>query len=227
MEGGGVGQLPIDGERELRRRVRRGEPNSGAITTKTMYVMHFVVVGRKCTHVVLSVNPTRAPRPRLPQSAVQPPEHGQDSDSYPLSSTAMPDPTAALYVRLPHPEFEKLDRAAEALATNKKTLVTTLVSHYVDPDSDAGLDRLRAIANQPPPRRVTIDLPNDNIAVGHHAFTPAPLPDVLTPTQAAELLQVSEDEVVALAEAGTLPGRRIGERWRFSRPALITWLAGG
>ena len=52
--------------------------------------------------------------------------------------SAMPDPTAALYVRLPHPEFDKLDRAAEALATNKKTLVTTLVSHYVDPDSDAG-----------------------------------------------------------------------------------------
>ena len=47
----------------------------------------------------------------------------------------MSDPTAALYVRLPHPEFEKLDRAAEALSTNKKALVTTLVSHYVDPDS--------------------------------------------------------------------------------------------
>jgi excisionase family DNA binding protein len=32
--------------------------------------------------------------------------------------------------------------------------------------------------------------------------------------------------VVELAEAGTLPGRRIGEQWRFSRPALIEWLAG-
>ena len=137
----------------------------------------------------------------------------------------MPDPTAALYVRLPHPEFEKLDRAAEALATNKKALVTTLVSHYVDPDSEQGLDRLRAIASTH--RRVTVDLPNDSIAVGHHAFTPAPAPDVLTPAQAAELLQVPEAEVVELAEAGTLPGRRIGEHWRFSRPALIAWLAGG
>jgi excisionase family DNA binding protein len=136
----------------------------------------------------------------------------------------MPDPTAALYVRLPHPEFEKLDRAAEALSTNKKALVTTLVSHYVDPDSDAGLDRLRAIAAAQ--RRVTVDLPGEQMAVGHHAFTPAPLPDVLTPAQAAELLQVSEDEVVGLAEAGTLPGRQIGEQWRFSRPALIAWLAG-
>ena len=136
----------------------------------------------------------------------------------------MSHPTAALYVRLPHREFDKLDRAAEALATNKKALVTNLVSHFVDPDSEAGLDRLRAMANGP--RRVTIDAPGDTFAVGHHAFTPAPPADVLTPAQAAELLQVSEDEVVELAEQGKLPGRRIGERWRFSRPALIAWLAG-
>jgi excisionase family DNA binding protein len=135
----------------------------------------------------------------------------------------MPDPTAALYVRLPHAEFTKLDRAAEALATNKKTIVTSLVSRYVDPDSPTGLDDLRAGLE---PRRVTINLPDESLAIGHHAFTPSPLPDVLTPAQAAELLQVDEAEVVTLAEAGTLPGRRIGEQWRFSRPALIEWLAG-
>ena len=137
----------------------------------------------------------------------------------------MPDPTAALYVRLPHREMEKLDRAASALATNKKALVTTLVSHYVDPDSAAGLDRLRAIAAARP-QRVTVDIPGDTMAVGHHAFTPAPVPDVLTPAQAAELLQVEEGELVELAEAGALPGRKIGDHWRFSRPALIAWLAG-
>jgi excisionase family DNA binding protein len=136
----------------------------------------------------------------------------------------MPDPTAALYVRLPHAEFAKLDRAAEALATNKKALVTALVSHYVDPDSAAGVDRLRNLAASI--KRVTVELPEQGMTVGHHAFTPAPQPEVLTPGQAAELLQVTEDEVVALAGAGTLPGRRIGEHWRFSRPALIAWLAG-
>ena len=101
----------------------------------------------------------------------------------------MPDPTAALYVRLPHPEFEKLHRAAEALATNKKTIVTGLVSRYVDPDSAASLDALRNSLG-PDRRRVTINLPDEGLAVGHHAFTPAPLPDVLTPAQAADLLQV-------------------------------------
>jgi excisionase family DNA binding protein len=135
-----------------------------------------------------------------------------------------PNPTAALYVRLPHHEFEKLDRAAEALSTNKKAIVTSLVSRYVDPDSPAGLDTLRD--GLEPPRRVTINMPDDSLAVGHHAFTPSPLPDVLTPQQAADLLQVTQEEVVELAEAGTLPGRRIGKQWRFSRPALIEWLAG-
>jgi excisionase family DNA binding protein len=137
----------------------------------------------------------------------------------------MPDPTAALYVRLPHAESEKLRRAADALATNKKTIVTTLVSRYVDPDDDERLQALRA-ALHPDPRRITINLPDEGLAVGHHAFTPAPLPDVLTPEQAAELLQVEEEELLALAEAGSVPGRRIGDHWRFSRPALIAWLAG-
>jgi excisionase family DNA binding protein len=152
----------------------------------------------------------------------------------------MPHPTAALYVRLPQQEADKLDRAAEALATNKKALVTTLVSRYVDPDTEEGLDRLRTIAGPArrvtvdapetgvPARRVTVDLPETGETVGHHAFIPADppeLPDVLTPGQAAQLLQVSEDEIVALAEAGTLPGRRIGRQWRFARPALIAWLS--
>jgi excisionase family DNA binding protein len=136
----------------------------------------------------------------------------------------MPDPTAALYVRLPQTEAAKLDRAADALQTNKKAIVTSLVARYVDPDSAGGLETLRS--GLEPARRVTINLPGEGVAVGHHAFTPNPLPDVLTPEQAAELLQVEPAEVIALAEAGTLPGRQIGVQWRFSRPALIAWLAG-
>jgi excisionase family DNA binding protein len=140
----------------------------------------------------------------------------------------MPGPTNALYVRLPQSEFDRLDRAAEALNTNKKTLVTNLVARFVDPDTEGGLAQLRDVlvpGDATDPRRVTITLPDEGMAVGHHAFTPAPAPDVLTPAQAADLLQVPEAELVALAEAGELPGRRIGEHWRFSRPALIAWLA--
>jgi excisionase family DNA binding protein len=144
----------------------------------------------------------------------------------------MPDratATNALYVRLPADEAERLDRAAERLGTNKKALVTSLVARYVDPDTPAGLDALRALgpAAAATPRRVTIDMPGDRLTLGSHAFRPAEPAEVLTPAQAADLLQVPEDEIVRLAEAGELPGRRIGAAWRFSRSALVAWLAVG
>jgi excisionase family DNA binding protein len=52
------------------------------------------------------------------------------------------------------------------------------------------------------------------------------VPDVLTPAQAAQLLQVEEDAVLARVEEGRLPGRRIGDEWRFARAALVEWLSG-
>ena len=30
--------------------------------------------------------------------------------------------------------------------------------------------------------------------------------------------------VVELAEQGELPGRKVGEEWRFSREAILAWL---
>lgn len=56
--------------------------------------------------------------------------------------------------------------------------------------------------------------PSPELALGRHHFRPAEAPDVLTLEQAA-----------ALAEAGELPGRRIGSDWRFPRAALLEWLA--
>jgi excisionase family DNA binding protein len=49
--------------------------------------------------------------------------------------------------------------------------------------------------------------------------------EILTPAQLSGLLQVDEDVVVELAETGELPGRRVGEEWRFSREAILAWLA--
>jgi len=134
----------------------------------------------------------------------------------------MTDPTQALYVRLPHAESQRLQRAAAALGTNKKALVSSLVAAYVDPDTPEGLEQLRVVATD---RRVTVTLPEEGITVGRHAFTPAPPAEVLTAAQAAELLQVEEADLLAIAERGDLPGRRIGDAWRFSRAALLDWLA--
>jgi excisionase family DNA binding protein len=52
------------------------------------------------------------------------------------------------------------------------------------------------------------------------------LPDVLTVEQAAELLQLSAKTLKRLAQAERVPSRRVGNQWRFSRQALMDWLAG-
>ena len=138
-------------------------------------------------------------------------------------------PHAALYVRLPADEARKLDRAAHAVGAAKKDLVAGLVARYVDPDSDDGLHALRRLGAEAPgalPRRVVVEADDPQLVVGHHSFRPADLPDVLTPAQAATLLQVNEDAVLALAEEGRLPARRIGDEWRFARAAVVAWLSG-
>ena len=53
---------------------------------------------------------------------------------------------AALYVRIPRAEAEKLDRAAFELGASKQDLIAGLVSRYVRPGSAAGLRSLRAVA---------------------------------------------------------------------------------
>jgi excisionase family DNA binding protein len=47
---------------------------------------------------------------------------------------------------------------------------------------------------------------------------------VLTSAEVAALLRVSEEVVTTEAEAGRIPGRKLGAEWRFSRPAIVEWL---
>lgn len=122
---------------------------------------------------------------------------------------------AALYVRIPTATAERLRHAAFELQTSKQDLVAGLVNRYVDP------------AHLEPLRRITVELPDDRLTVGHAEVHTDPPAAVLTPAAAADLLQVSEDDVRRLAEAGELPGRRVGDEWRFSREALLRWLGGG
>jgi excisionase family DNA binding protein len=49
---------------------------------------------------------------------------------------------------------------------------------------------------------------------------------VLTLEQLAELLSLDVENAHGLAEAGELPGRKLGEEWRFSRRAILDWLGG-
>ena len=128
----------------------------------------------------------------------------------------------ALFVRLPSAAVDKLDRAAEALGLRKKDLVAGLVSKYVDPDSRQGLTALGSLSLP--------KLPGDGAelgpARGSYSFHPDDPPEVLNAEQAGQLLQIDQSVVVELAEAGKLPGRKLGGAWRFSRAALIDWLSG-
>src|SRR2546430_2098704 len=132
-------------------------------------------------------------------------------------------PETALYVKLPANAVDKLARAAEALGIHKKDLVAGLVSKYVDPDSRHGLSALGSLSQ---PRRVTLELGDNAPTLGTYSFQPYDPPEVMNAEQAAQLLQIEEKVVTELAEAGKLPGRKLGPVWRFSRAALVAWLAG-
>ena len=55
--------------------------------------------------------------------------------------------------------------------------------------------------------------------------TPDP-PEVLTEDEAAQLLRVERAALLDLALTGQVPARKVGNGWRFSRAALLGWLAG-
>ena len=52
-------------------------------------------------------------------------------------------------------------------------------------------------------------------------------PEVLTIEQAAELLGVSVKTFNKVLHTESIPGRKIGREWKFSRQALIEWIGAG
>jgi excisionase family DNA binding protein len=130
----------------------------------------------------------------------------------PASEPASAEPTTPVYVRLPSEQAERLDAAAHALGASKRELVTQLVARYLAPLAEE--------------RRVVIERDDPALVVGRHSFRAVEPPEVLTLAQAADLLQVEEGSVAEMASRGELPGRRVGDAWRFSRTHLLAWLAG-
>ncbi|HEY1268907.1 MAG TPA: helix-turn-helix domain-containing protein [Candidatus Binatia bacterium] len=49
--------------------------------------------------------------------------------------------------------------------------------------------------------------------------------EILTASEAAELLKVHKRTVYRLAEEGVIPGNRIGHRWRFSKQNILAMVA--
>ncbi len=113
---------------------------------------------------------------------------------------ARKDSQVPLYVKLPSEANERLQHAAQTLGVPKKRLVAELVTKYIDAD---------------PHRPV----------VGTYSFRTYDPPEVMNAEQAGAFLQISEKEIIALAESSQLPGRKLGTVWRFSREGLVAWLA--
>jgi excisionase family DNA binding protein len=117
-----------------------------------------------------------------------------------------------LYVRIPRSHAEKLDRAAFEMKVSKQDLVTGLVE---DMKIAPGFTR----------RRLEVVEADDGLSVGRASLLPSGPPEVLTLAEAADLLQVPEKVLGAMADAGDVPGRKLGDEWRFARAGLLRWLA--
>ena len=109
----------------------------------------------------------------------------------------MPADVSPLYVRLPHDDARQLERAVAASGKSKRQLVSEAVREH---------------------------LTDDGLVVGHVALKEVG-DEVMTPAETAALLRLDEEAVLGAARDGDLPGRRIGGHWRFSREAILAWLA--
>jgi excisionase family DNA binding protein len=61
---------------------------------------------------------------------------------------------------------------------------------------------------------------------GGSAAKPAGIPDVMTPAEAAGILRVSEEDVLAAIQSGDLKAKKLGSAFRISREALEAFLKG-
>lgn len=115
------------------------------------------------------------------------------------TSSRRSDDTVALFARVPASTGKTLSRAAVELRRPKQEVIAELVDRY------AG----------------TL---GEGFTFGRASGAAAP-PEVLTPEQLADLLQIDVETVLALAASGEIPGRRLTHEWRFSRRAVLDWLA--
>jgi excisionase family DNA binding protein len=112
----------------------------------------------------------------------------------------MPTDDIPLYVRLPADQAQRLDDMAGATGQSKRRLVEDAVRHHLGDEK--------------------------GLVVGRAALRDD-IPEVLTLPEAAAMLRVDDAALRTMAEAGELPGRAIGDEWRFSQSALLAWLAAG
>jgi len=108
----------------------------------------------------------------------------------------MGDDQVPVYVRLAAESAQRLERAVTTSGRSKRALIESALRAHI---ADDGLIVGRASLREDTPAILTLD-------------------------EAADLLRLGADGLLTAAEAGKVPGRKIGEEWRFSREALLAWL---
>jgi excisionase family DNA binding protein len=63
------------------------------------------------------------------------------------------------------------------------------------------------------------------VGVAGGAVPAAAVPDLLSPAEAAQVLGVSEADVMAVLESGELKGKKIGSTWRIPRAAITSYMS--
>jgi len=81
-----------------------------------------------------------------------------------------------------------------------------------------------AVELRTPKQNLVARLVENHLTVGRHEFFPNAAEEVLTAEEAADLLRSHAATVIGMAEEGTIPGRKVGDDWRFARAALLHWL---
>ncbi|HXE80837.1 MAG TPA: helix-turn-helix domain-containing protein [Vicinamibacterales bacterium] len=111
-----------------------------------------------------------------------------------------------VFIRLPRDQAAALDRLADRSGRSKQHVVSELVG--------------QALAA---PRPLPLALGRVELSSAVDTRTD----EVLMLDEVASLLKLSAAAVRRRAESGDLPGRRFGSEWRFSKLAVLAWLADG
>jgi excisionase family DNA binding protein len=111
-----------------------------------------------------------------------------------------------VFIRLPKQQAAALDRLADASGRSKQHVVSELVG-----------------------QALTLPKPGP-LAMGRvemSSATDTRADEVLTLEEVALVLKLPSTAVRQRAEEGDIPGRRFASEWRFSRLAVLSWLADG
>jgi excisionase family DNA binding protein len=131
------------------------------------------------------------------------------------------DPNRPIFVRMPPKLADRLDRASTDLGWSKREVLARLIDSHLDPAAEGWGFRGRPGRGPFGPGGPFAAAAASGAGSAESASGPG---GVLDLSEVAALLKVDETAVQTLAESGELPGRRIGDQWRFSRGAVLRWL---